>query len=157
MADRIDEIRALLAAATPGPYAYDDGITDDTTGERGKPPAVYAHGAVWVCSPEAEDPAQADADGRFLAAAPSNIRYLLLAVEALRQTLAATERDAQQAEAAYAERLGAEDTAEARGAERERATRGPHRDDPAHGPAQPIGATATGWAEESEAGGLRRD
>ncbi len=73
----IAAIRGRLAGATPGPYSYDDGITDDTTGERGKPCAVYARGAVWVCSPEAEDPEQADADGRFIAHAPTDLAFLL--------------------------------------------------------------------------------
>ncbi len=111
LTDAEREIAELADAATPGPWSYDDGITDDATGERGKVPAVYQSGtADWICSPEAVAFEQADADGRFLAAARTAVPALLSALSLARAELARVKvaRDSVAA-------------AEARGAERERA------------------------------------
>lgn len=76
----LDRLAALLDAATPGPWAYDDGVTDDETGERGKPASIYGTGMVGglplFCGvpPEGRD----DNDGRAIIAirnaAPALIR-----------------------------------------------------------------------------------
>lgn len=39
-----DKLKTLHDAATPGPWHYDDGITDTDTGERGKSQAIEAIG-----------------------------------------------------------------------------------------------------------------
>ena len=76
----LDRLEALLAAATPGPWSYDDGITDDETGERGKPQSLYGQGMVGglplFCGVEPVE--RDDRDGRLVAAlrnaAPALIR-----------------------------------------------------------------------------------
>ncbi len=87
-ADKVlDRLAALLDAATPGPWAYDDGVTDDETGERGKPASIYGTGMVGglplFCGvpPEGRD----DNDGRAICAirnaAPALIRLARATVE----------------------------------------------------------------------------
>jgi hypothetical protein len=39
-----DKLKTMHEAATPGPWHYDDGITDTDTGERGKSQAIEAIG-----------------------------------------------------------------------------------------------------------------
>lgn len=50
----LDRLAALLDAATPGPWAYDDGVTDGdrATGERGKHPWVTTRTGRMVCQPD---------------------------------------------------------------------------------------------------------
>lgn len=84
--DVLDRLDALLAAATSGPWSYDDGITDDETGERGKPQSLYGQGMVGglplFCGVEPVE--RDDRDGRLVAAlrnaAPALIRLAWLAL-----------------------------------------------------------------------------
>lgn len=93
----LDELRALLAAATPGRWSYDDGITDDEPSppERGKCPCIMTQGGKLVADPygaEEDDDArqsdavpslaEMDANGKAIVALRNNAEALLAVIEA---------------------------------------------------------------------------
>lgn len=77
---RLDDIRARLNAATPGPWKYGGMI-----GDPGKPLAHFVTNAkgdiVSLSTDFAADYAGLDKDQRFIASAPEDIAFLLALVE----------------------------------------------------------------------------
>ena len=73
MPDRLQEIRARLDAATPGPWENEFGVVADANGNRHYIPNEYGD---W------DNPADPD----FIAHAPADIAWLLDEVERLRNT-----------------------------------------------------------------------
>jgi hypothetical protein len=81
------EIERLASQATPGPWRYDDGVTDGETGERGKPRFVEVidkrYGHVLIADPDCDEMlpgTEIDANGRFIAAARSGVPALFAEV-----------------------------------------------------------------------------
>lgn len=86
LAERIGEVLALADKATPGPWKYDDGITDDETGDRGKPQCIASVNldvfGKLIAEPYGRDPdghesdacipslSESDANGLLIAAVP---------------------------------------------------------------------------------------
>ena len=100
-AEEIAELRRLHAAATPGPWAYDDGVTDGdrATGERGKHPWVTTYpGNKVICQPDGDADsdvkehllpsiAEMDGNGDLIVAARNSLPRLLDALEEARREL----------------------------------------------------------------------
>ncbi len=113
--DRIAEIRARLAAATPGPWVM---YTRRESGHRTWSMSFVVHPSVGHVADDIERPA----DAALIAAAPADLDYLLALVDAADATWLAASADLVMAERArIVARLRARATSEEAAAERDRA------------------------------------
>lgn len=92
MSTRIQEIESRRKAVPGAQWRYDDGITDETTGERGKTPTVecLADGRhMLIAYPDACDLCEetVDAIGRFIAHAPTDVDYLVSRLQAMERVM----------------------------------------------------------------------
>lgn len=85
--EELAEIERLASQATPGPWRYDDGVTDCETGERSKTMSVEVidkrYGHVLIADPDCDEMlpgTEIDANGRFIAAARSGVPALFAEV-----------------------------------------------------------------------------
>ena len=85
--ETVAELRRLEAEATPGKWCYDDGITDNDTGERGKCRAIERYGGkpseslIAILDVDLAYARRIDVDGRLIVAMRNNLGVLLDYIE----------------------------------------------------------------------------